>query len=73
MFSIILLLCALSTGDITVILLVLVMVCGVWMHIISAYYQIHYQKTTKIKKQNKIDKHGDEIYGTIDWFYDGKI
>lgn len=30
-------------------------------------------KTTYSRKQNSIDKHGDNIYGTIDWLREGKL
>ena len=33
------------------------------------------QQTTYVfpKKKNPIDKHGDDIYGTIDWLREGKL
>lgn len=41
-----------------------------WTIIISGCKK---SNVTTHTKQNPIDKHGDEIYGDINWFYDGKL
>jgi len=80
MFSIMLLIAAFQTGDITMILLVMGALGWLWYMIISEFQKGARAASTKQSrqyqskpKQNPIDKHGDEVYGTIDWLRNGKL
>ena len=71
MFTLLILIAAFSTGDIVAILCAIGFLAFVWFCIINEWTR--YNTTTKIYKQNPIDKYGDEHYGTIDWLKDGKL
>ena len=68
MISLALVVSAFITGNITVILLVLCMVGGFWLMFICTW-----KNQNQSTKKNKIDKYGDDNYGTIDWLHQGKI
>lgn len=73
MFSIFLLIAAFQTGNGLTILFVATILGYFWSFIISEIKRSTNTKGTYQKKQNPIDKHGDENYGTIDWLRNGKL
>lgn len=66
MWTIILIIAGIQSGTLHIVLPILALV---WFTIIGCWPK----KDEKPKPKNPIDKHGDEVYGTIDWLRDGKL
>lgn len=70
MFTIALIIAGIKSGTMHIVIPILFFL---WFAIISCIpSKQQLQKKTRVKK-NPIDKHGDEVYGTIDWLRDGKL